>query len=68
MLLQTPWSRVQELDELDPERKFAVPVLAPPAGLKQIATRKQLGPTCTKEECNDNDEGALNSDQRRFEL
>lgn len=68
MLLETPWPRVDELDELDPDRKLAFAICAPPTGFEKIATREDLGPTLTEEESNDDNECTLNSDHGRFEL
>ena len=68
MLLETPWPGVDELDELDPDRKLALAICAPPTGFEKIATREDLGPTLTEEESNDNDECSLDCDHSRFKL
>ena len=68
VLLETPWPGVDELDELDPDGKLAVAIGASPTGFEKVTTREDLGPTFTKEEGDDDNEGTLDCDHSRFEL
>lgn len=68
MFLETPWPRVHELDNLNPERELASAILTSPTGFDQVTTREDLGPTLAHKESDDDDEGSLDRDHGGFEL
>lgn len=68
VFLETPWPRVHEFEESNPQRQFAVAMGASPTSLKQISAWEYLSPAFANKETNDNDESALNGDLSRLEL
>ena len=68
MFLQTPGSRIDELDELDPEGERACVASGSPSSLDLVATGKNKGPSIADEVGDEDDKGSLDGDVGRFEL
>jgi hypothetical protein len=68
MLLETPLAIIEEGDDLDVAGDYTYATPSPPPSLELVAARQKFGPAFTKEVSNEDDEGALDGDQGRFEL
>lgn len=68
MLLQTPGSRVNELDGPNPEGKPGCVAFRSPSSFDLIATGKKKGPSIADEVGDEDDKGSLNGDVGRFKL
>lgn len=55
------------LQKFDHEWELSRATLASPARLSQVATREAVSPTLTEEVGDENDEGALDGNERGFE-
>jgi hypothetical protein len=68
MLLQTPGSRVNELDDPNPEGKRACVAIGSPSSFNLVATGKKKGPSIADEVGDEDDKGSLDGDVGRFKL
>jgi len=68
VLLKVPRTRVEEVEDGDPERKPALTSLTPPARNQFVAARQNSRPAVTEEVSKKDNKGALNSDGGGFKL
>lgn len=68
VLLEAPWPVVEEARGADPEGELALPAFLAPSRLEMVAAGEDEGPEVAEEVGDEDDEGALDGDERRFVL
>lgn len=68
MLLQIPWSVVEEFDDGDVARELAIAMFLPPSRLKLVTAGQRRSPRLAEEICDKDDESTGNNNLGRFEL
>ena len=67
MLLDGPWTRVDEFEELDPEGKRAITICSSPRRFALVTTGQDKSPAVSGKVRNQHDEGTRNVDLGRLE-
>lgn len=68
MFLESPWTRVDEFDNVDPHGKLPLTILVSPTCFDVVSTGQSKSPKLAEEVGDDDDEGALDRDLGGFEL
>lgn len=68
MLLQTKLPMIEERNHSDPARSLSLTAARPPASLKLVSAREEVGVCLTNEVGDENKERSLNGHKSRFEL